>query len=546
MLLLAALATLGSAHALDDDFDFDLEGYWRTRAYLFKPLYEEQDSAARLMVSRLRLQPQINYQDKAKFFMMADVLDDVAWGDNEARASTALFAGDPSNTGMDGFEQGTFDLKRAWVEFEIPVGLLRVGRQPSNWGMGLLANSGEGFDDNFGDNHGGSTYDRAIFATRPIAVAQGILGKEDSEIPLFLAVGVDRLVEDPLTQYYGYTCALTAGGDPIVEGSDAYDPRCDPENKGYHTLEREDYALDRTDGERKADWWADQDDDVMEMIYVLIYKGEGVDIAGTQGDLIAGSYVINRTQPETDSVVWIYDAYLKFHWNGIYLEGEGLTIQGKTNAIVLQGAYDPASELPNPLHKEADIWGYVARAGYKQDRYSAIFETGFASGDDNAADVEFTGRPLHSDFNAGLLIYEEILARVTAATWPDAEGLWSNGGVYNSKYIFPQVTFSPVENWEIIGGWLMAWPDKPDGSRILCKEGDESGGKKIDCAEYKATDNAIGWEADLAVKGRFEEHMTISLESGYARVTDRLPLDKPGLNPEGKFWTLQSRLAYEF
>ena len=34
------------------------------------------------MEQRLRLQPELDFQGRAKFVMMADVLDDVVWGDN--------------------------------------------------------------------------------------------------------------------------------------------------------------------------------------------------------------------------------------------------------------------------------------------------------------------------------------------------------------------------------------------------------------------------------------------------------------------------------
>ena len=69
--------------------------------------------------------------------------------------------------------------------------------------MGLLANDGNGHDDLFGDNENYTTYDRVLFATRPIAIAQKIMGQEDSEIPLFIAVAYDRLVDDPLATYRG-------------------------------------------------------------------------------------------------------------------------------------------------------------------------------------------------------------------------------------------------------------------------------------------------------------------------------------------------------
>lgn len=563
---LCLLLAAPTAHAVPDDFKFELEGYYRNRGYIMADgllgsdkvgFYKDQDGDARMMVQRLRMQPGIIFENRAKFFMQTDVFDNVVWGDNQSLASTALFATNSSATGMNGRETDTFKVNRAWMEFQLPVGLIRMGRQPSHWGMGLLANHGDGFDDSFGENHYGSTNDRFVFATKPIAIAQTIAGKTPDDIPFFVVVGVDRLVEDPLIQYYGYKCSTSnSDGSSIVEGADNYDSRCDPGGNGYHTITH-DYTADRTESQRGANWWADQGDDVWEMVYAAIYRGEGITLAGSKADLTVGTYVVNRLQDETASNVLIADAYLKFLWRGIYLEAEGLTIQGRTNAIVLPGALneeesgilDPETGLDKALYKEANIWGYVARAGYKREAYSAIFETGFASGDENVADEKFTGRPLHPDHNVGLLLYEELLAYVTAATWTDgAQGLWSNGGVYNSRYIFPQVSWRPINNWEIIGAWLMAWPHKPDGSRILCAPDDA-----VECASAPASSKALGWEADLALKHRFHEHVLFSLESAYARTGDRLPYESVGLHyslkdgkPVGNFFTVQSRVAFEF
>ena len=194
--LSALICTLGMGVAAAADakeaskLEFDLEGYYRTRGYVFNDLFASPvdgpgeagrpGGASSYMQQRLRLQPVVSFEKRAKFTMMVDVLDDVVWGDNASQATTALFAGNPSLTGGTGQESATFQIKRAWMEFDIPVGKLRIGRQPSDWGLGLLGNDGNGFDDLFGENHGGSTYDRVLFATRPLAIAQKAFGQADS------------------------------------------------------------------------------------------------------------------------------------------------------------------------------------------------------------------------------------------------------------------------------------------------------------------------------------------------------------------------------
>jgi hypothetical protein len=535
-LLGLALTLLCGPGRAESDLTFDLDGYYRVRGHVFPNLFEAQEGGGTYMLHRLKLQPSASFRD-AKFNMEIDALDDVLWGDNESHASTALFAGDPSTTGLNGAQGPSLNLTRAWLEAPLPVGLIRVGRQPSQWGMGLLANSGDGFDDTFGDNHAGATYDRVIFATRPVSIAQKIAGHADTKVPLVVAFGIDRLVEDPLIQFYGYACK-----PGVVQGEAAWDARCDRDGDGV-TDATNDYKDDtRVDADRRQDWWADADDDVYEMVYVVSYKGENLRLGDREGDLIGGIYVVNRRQKETSSNIVISDVYFKARYMGILAEFEGLNIRGRTNAIVLPGAYDPYGQLDNPLYKEADIWGYVGRLGFEGSGIKAYLEHGYASGDDYVADERFTGRPLHPDYNVGLLLYEEILARVTAATWTaSADGLWSQGGVYNSRYLYPTLIVRPRAGMEVIGAWLVAWPDKPDGSRILCAKGDD-----VECAETKATASTLGWEADLAFKQRWREHLSFSLEGAYARTTDRIPLASADLDPSGKFFTVQSRIAFEF
>jgi len=521
-----------------DKLRFDVEGFYRTRGHVFTGLSPEHEGAGRYLDHRLRIRPVFNYRDLALLKLDIDGLENVVWGDNASLASTALFSGGPSSTGFDGRSQPTLQLERAWMELVMPVGQFRVGRMPSNWGLGLLANGGDEFDDWFGDNRGGSTVDRIVFATRPIAIAQTIAGKEDSGIPLFLAFGVDRLVEEPLIGFNGYRCVSGISWD-----EEGFDPRCDANDDGVTDLEHGYTDDSRTEDQRSDGWWADNTDDVAELIFVLIYRGEDIRYLGAEGDLTAGTYVVYRTQDETESEVLVLDGFLHAQWRGVLAEGEVLHIGGTTRAIALPGAIGTTED---PLYKTADIWGYVARLGYQQPGWKAVLEHGYASGDPNVADADFTGRPLHSDYNVGLLLYEQVLARVTAQLWTEtASGLWSNGGVYNSRYLHPAIFLYPFEGWdvgktEVIAAFLVAWPDEPDGAIIRCRAGEDQ------CEQQLATASIIGWEVDFAVKHRWHEHLLFSLELGWAHATDRLPLETAGLNPEGNFFTLQSRVGWEF
>lgn len=520
------LLLASSAFAVDlDEYDVSLDGYYRVRAHSFNGLYtptdtdpetydawERQPQAGRYVQHRLRLAPSLNYQNgRAEFHMMADALDDGIWGDNEQLASTPVFANDPTNTGLDGQPASNFKVKRAWAKFQTPVGVVTVGRQASNWGLGLLANDGDGFDDTFGENHFGNSFDRFVYATKPLAVANAITGKGNADLPLFFAVGFDRLVEDPQNQYYGYKC------DPDDPDDD---PRCAPTDD--HS-----YSVDRDTAARPENWWAENDDDVWEMLYVLIYKGEDVDLGGTPSDLTAGFYAVNRRQGETESNVWIYDAYVRLVRRHLYIEGEGLTIRGSSRAIEL------LSSNPDQLYKETGIWGAVGRVGYTSKPQDFTFEMGWASGDEDPLDETFTNRPLHPDYNVGLLLYEEVLSRASAIQWTEsADGLWSNGGVYNSIYVFPNIRRELLPGWNAKAGVLLAKPHKPDGAVIKTDE--------------DADAFLLGWEADAGLDIKFQDHMLFALEGGFGKVTDRIDYAAYGLTDEGRVWTVQTRIAYAF
>jgi hypothetical protein len=547
MIALLSLSLLSISQAAEDDWEFSLEGYYRFRGYAFHNLYTDQEGPGRYMNQRLRIQPMINFEDRAKFIMMADVMDDAIWGDNQSIASTSLFAGDPSLTQIDGQQGSSFQIKRAWLETNLAVGTLKAGRQESHWGLGLLANSGNGFDDAFGENHGGATFDRVLFATKPLAVSKALFGI-GSDIPFYMGYAFDRLVEDPLTQYYGYECEKGIGPEEPEYNVDCYDESYDVAGNGLTNLEHGYTDDSRLDSSRNSDWAFDNADDVTEHVGLMIYKGQNVPMFGSLGDFTLGAYGIYRGQEETESTVYIWDVYTSILFNKMYVEGEILNIRGTSRAIVLPGSIN---EQGDPLLKDVDIWAYVARLGYKASNLTAYFETGYAGGDDALADSDFTGRAIHADYNVGLLLYDQVLAIASANTLGEsAEALSSKGGVYNSRYINPIIRFSPIENWEVIGGYVHVWPDRPDGAVIQCTE-DDLADADLACGstpsdKANATENAIGWEVDLALKARLHKHILFSVETGYAEATDRIKLENVGLNPEGKFYTLQTRMAYEF
>ncbi len=127
-------------------------GYFRVRA---KAINEKDVSNSNYLESRLRLEPNLKITEDLSISMQADIED--RWGTHNS-----IFDIDSEVRGVD------FKFKRAWLRYMTPVGLLEVGRMPSDWGLGIFTNDGNDFDDMFGDNYDGDTFDRVLFGTKPL------------------------------------------------------------------------------------------------------------------------------------------------------------------------------------------------------------------------------------------------------------------------------------------------------------------------------------------------------------------------------------------
>lgn len=191
-----ALVLIGLAPPAAHALSFDATGWWRTR-YFFEdgiPLNPATGNNldTEFLDYRLALYPTLHVTDTVKIKGRVDILDNVIWGNNE---------NDPSI--LTGLSKGTSNLDRAlnpvedvkisqlYGEIRTPVGLLRMGRQPSNWGLGILANGGDRLEwgpDGNGSEVGDSV-DRLLFIT-------------DLGVPLkwkdehwLLALAYDRTIE---------------------------------------------------------------------------------------------------------------------------------------------------------------------------------------------------------------------------------------------------------------------------------------------------------------------------------------------------------------
>ncbi|MDI3289231.1 TIGR04551 family protein [Polyangium sp. 15x6] len=129
---------------------------------------------------RFRLTPELHISDNLRVLSQIDILDNFVLGSTpEGYWNTPADAGGYRVGTRGGYaplgalattswapvagQTSTVDsiiVKRAWGEYVTPVGLLRFGRMPNQWGLGILNNEGNGYDSDYQ-----STVDRIMFVT---------------------------------------------------------------------------------------------------------------------------------------------------------------------------------------------------------------------------------------------------------------------------------------------------------------------------------------------------------------------------------------------
>lgn len=423
-------------------------GYFRVRA---KSVNERDILKSEYLESRLRWEPDLKIANNISILFQMDIEGN--WGSNHS-----FFDIDLGENDID------FKFNRSWLRYMTPVGLLEVGRMPSDWGMGIFTNDGNGFDDLFGDNYDGDTFDRILFGTKPF-------GKES---PLMTALIYD----------------IISAGKP-----------------------------------------EELKDDVSEIILALLYS-EKWGIAG-----IYGGY---RPQISTSTEAYFGDIYLKLNLYNITLEAESVYVHGHSRALQTsqnQGKYiiDQACA--------------ASRIGYSGKFLKPSIEIGFASGDNNPLNRHVTQFTFHSDYNVGLILYEQVLADLTEAMYqkfytlgeyppPGAEKMSTEGGVSNSFYVFPAITVNITEALSAVAGLLYARSIFPFVDVVeLIKTNYE---KNLMGGEPS---KELGWEVDGGIEWNLKKSFSAGLQGGYFSPGSAFRGLDGSIHP---VYTVQGRFTWEY
>jgi hypothetical protein len=476
---------------------------------------------------RLRLDPEVTYGPNpdlpiARLRFTIDGLDNVVYGDNARVFSAGLFAVDQSKTDINGFDlTESLKLERAWIEFLVPIGQIRVGRMESHWGMGLLTHAGNGLAE-WGDFYRGETFDRILFATRPITLARGISKGDTRSTPLIYAFGYDRLSQDPVA-------------DPTIPSPPvASQPNFQP----FHTTfdARSTFPLA---------YLTNLDRRVSEIINVLAWFDEDYG-RGATDELFIGGYVVYRWQRSTNSRVTIPDVGWRLKHTlkkkrhlAITTEGEWYGIWGYSGALPFTGGCPP-----EPCNKgTAGIQNVLGRVGVLDEgKWAAQLEGGFSQGDDDVLSfletpAKLTTRGFNENVKVGLLMYQVALRALgyDALSPVNGQELGPNGSVWNSKYFLPSARFTIVPGLEVHAQVLVGWADKLDS--LIYGRTNSSCGFSSECF--------YGWETDLALRAKMgaKDIIWVDLESGMMQPGKAFT--NAGFS-EAWLWTVQMRAAMIF
>lgn len=188
----------------------------------------------------------------------------------------------------------------------------------------------------------------------------------------------------------------------------------------------------------------------------------------------AGFYGVRRSQVDRDGYhldAWVLDAHARWSIESergrFWAEGEIARIFGETDTV--RDIYAGSREI--------DQMGaaFELGAGFgSRKRTDLILAGGYASGDDRAFDGRITSFKFDPEYNAGFILFEEVMAWQTAATArhvadpdtfgrpaPGARFLPTEGAVTNARFLMPTVRYQPVKAIEVKLGVLVAQADRP-------------------------------------------------------------------------------------
>ncbi len=379
------------------------------------PCKDQTQSGANM---RFRINPELHISDNLRIMAQVDAFDNMVLGSTpdsyslQPGSTAGLSNNGYQTTGYNTFApvglftttegpptaginslSNSVNFQRAWAEYMTPLGQLRFGRMPSQWGLGILANSGDNIDSDYQTN-----VDRIMFVT-------GI-----KSLDLYFAGMWDFVNSGPTNA----SPNDVYGGQPVNTCN-----LCNVNEWGVVVAHRTNAELQKLKISRG--------DIVVNGGLFTILRSQYLDIKDPNGPLTVSqdqtSATFTSTQLRRNAWALIPDLWLQILYKKFRLEAEGVAILGEIGAIP-GGAYSQ--------YRQTDVrmWGMAAQTEFRalEDKLHLQFDFGYASGDQwaqnslgsSGLNPELNGNAIttfsfHPAYTVDLIFFRKILTRVEGA-----------------------------------------------------------------------------------------------------------------------------------
>ncbi|MCC6748633.1 MAG: TIGR04551 family protein [Deltaproteobacteria bacterium] len=364
---------------------------------------------------RLRLEPTINVAERVSIHTQIDVFDNLVLGSTPQTAVPAGARRTP-DLPLSLFNEGQAApiagqntrtpgilAKRAWAEVVTPVGTIKFGRMPNQWGLGLVHNDGSCWDCNYGDS-----VDRVVFQTTELAKHTFSMGYDFNST--------------------GPTSLTLASGQSYLGGGQAVDM------EQLDDIDQLFWIVGRFDKPEVIKDKVEQGELVLNYGLHLTLRKQDFDYAPGVG---LGTSTRDYAAAMIERKGWLLmpDLWFKLLWKKLSIEFEGVLVGGRMANISDQNGEDQLSVLQ---------YGWAFRSQYRllKDALKIGLEVGMASGGEDEApngdidrrrtfpmvDAGFCGATkgrkcklsefrFDYDYHVGWLMFREVLGTVANATY---------------------------------------------------------------------------------------------------------------------------------
>lgn len=432
------------------DSTFDLNAEYRMRAIEINPLdlSGEEVAQTRWMEQRLRLDMTLTRKKLGGITIQMDALDGVLFGDNgtfgtepQPTSGVSLATKKPNLArwgvglpkGGDPLSPDSYvpvllpanpiEVNFAYGDIILPIGLLRVGRQPQAYGGNLTSHDGSRIN-RWGISYWNDTSDRILFGTAVDAIVD-VVTKGPGFVP---DVSLDR----------GFFVATFY--DVLNQGS-----------------------------------IFDLSDDLGQLGFALQWRTPELNALGLRfTDVLVSGFAVHLEDERFQTDVWAFPTRSNATVGPLYLEFQTAMITGSSREISEGFA---ALSSKEPSLQKINGMGLHALADYNFGPLTLTMQFDMATGDsDPRASTPITSFSFARDRNVGLLLFEHVLAfesarsvavgienlsSLNAASFPLTE-VSTEGRFTNAIALFPQaqihVLNKPRNKVDLRLGALFAWP----------------------------------------------------------------------------------------